>query len=251
MEWIFGFLIAATVGMTGIGGGSFTVPVLLLFGIPATEAVGTAMIYAAVLRVVAAPFYMVRGNVHARYLGLLLVGAVPGVLLGTWALYLLRSPSWKQFVLLMLGMMLAFSSLLTFVPRLRNPHFAKRKGPWLALFAFPIGVETGFSSAGAGALGTILLMNFSEMTAAQVVGTDLVFGIVVALVGSAFHLSWGSVNSVVLIRLLAGGLPGVLVGCALARQIPGGKLRVAVAVIAIVLGLQLVWTGGGGLLAAR
>src|SRR5437016_2212702 len=94
MEWIFGFVIAGTVGMTGIGGGSFTVPVLLLFGISATEAVGTAMIYAAVLRVVAAPFYMVQGNVHARYLELLLVGPVPGRLLGTLALYLLRSPSW-------------------------------------------------------------------------------------------------------------------------------------------------------------
>jgi uncharacterized membrane protein YfcA len=244
MEWIAGFIIAATVGLTGIGGGSFTVPVLVLSGIPAAEAVGTAMIYAAVLRLVAAPFYIARGHVHVRYLGLLLTGAVPGLLVGTWTLHIMHSPSWKPVVLLMVGVMLALSSALTFAPRLRNPQFASRKGKWLALLALPIGMETGFSSAGAGALGTVLLLNFSEMTAAQVVGTDLLFGIVLALVGSAFHLGWGSVDSGTLLRLLAGGLPGVLVGCTLARRVPGSKLRAAVAVIAIALGLQLIWMAG-------
>jgi uncharacterized membrane protein YfcA len=244
MEWIAGFVIAATVGLTGMGGGSFTVPVLVLAGIPATEAVGTAMIYAAVLRLVAAPFYIVRGHIHGRYLGLLLIGAVPGLLVGTWVLHILHSPSWKPAVLLLVGVMLALSSALTFAPRLRKPQFAKQKGKWLALLALPIGMETGFSSAGAGALGTILLLNFSEMTAAQVVGTDLLFGIVLAVVGSAFHLSWGSVDSGTLIRLLAGGLPGVLVGCSLARRVPATKLRAAVAIIAIALGLQLIWLAG-------
>ncbi len=249
MEWIAGFVIAATVGLTGMGGGSFTVPVLVLAGIPATEAVGTAMIYAAVLRLVAAPFYVVRGQIHGRYLGLLLIGAVPGLMVGTWVLHILHNPSWKPAVLLLVGVMLALSSALTFAPRLRKPHFAKQKGKWLPLLALPIGMETGFSSAGAGALGTILLLNFSEMSAPQVVGTDLLFGIVLAVVGSAFHLSWGSVDSATLVRLLAGGLPGVFVGCSLARRVPAGKLRAAVAVIAIALGLQLIWMAGQTLIA--
>ena len=52
MEWIAGFIIAATVGLTGMGGGSFTVPVLVLIGLPTAEAVGTAMIFAAALRLI-------------------------------------------------------------------------------------------------------------------------------------------------------------------------------------------------------
>jgi hypothetical protein len=109
-------------------------------------------------------------------------------------------------------------------------------------------METGFSSAGAGALGTVLLMNYSEMPVAQVVGTDLLFGIVLAFIGGAFHLMWGSINGAVLLRLLAGGIPGVLIGCSLANKVPARKLRSAIALIAIALGLQLVYSGGRNLL---
>ena len=56
---VLGFLIALAVGLTGIGGGSFTVPALLLIvGLPAGEAVGTAFVFAGVLRLIAAPFYL-------------------------------------------------------------------------------------------------------------------------------------------------------------------------------------------------
>ena len=249
MEFIIGFLIAATVGLTGMGGGSFTTPALiLLVGLPAGEAVGTALVFSAILRVLAAPFYIAKRHIHSRYLGLLLLGAVPGLLLGTWLLHYMYLESWKSPVLVIVGILLAFSSAITFLPKLRNPHFARERGGWLSLLALPIGLETGFSSAGAGALGTMLLLNFSEMPVAQVVGTDLLFGIVLAFLGSAFHLAWGSINSVVLIHLLSGGIPGVLVGCIFANKMSGHKLRHAIALIAILLGLQLVWTGGRDLI---
>ena len=79
---IFGFLIALAVGLTGIGGGSFTVPLLLLSGLPAAEAVGTTFVFAGVLRLIAAPFYFATKQVHAHYAWLLLRGAVPGLVLG-------------------------------------------------------------------------------------------------------------------------------------------------------------------------
>jgi len=109
MEWIAGFVIAATVGLTGMGGGSFTVPLLVLVGLPTTEAVGTAMIFASVVRLMVAPIYMKRKHVHARYLGLLLIGAVPGLLVGTWALRLMHNPAWKPAMLLP-GDVLTFSN---------------------------------------------------------------------------------------------------------------------------------------------
>jgi len=252
MEFVVGFLIAAIVGLTGMGGGSFTTPALvLLAGLPADRAVGTALLFAAVLRVVAAPFYLIRRHIHAKYLGLLLLGDVPGMLFGTWLLHFVYIESWRSAVLVIVGAMLAISSGITFLPKLRNPQFAKRRSRWLSLVALPIGVETGFSSAGAGALGTVLLMNYSEMPVAQVVGTDILFGIVLAVIGGAFHLVWGSVSGETLLRLLIGGIPGVLVGCAFANKIPGRKLRPAIALIAIALGLQLVYTGGHGLLQER
>jgi len=125
----------------------------------------------------------------------------------------------------------------------QNPAFAGKNHRWLPWLALPIGVESGFSSAGAGALGTVLLLNYSEMTPAQVVGTDLLFGLVLAVLGSAFHWTFGSISMPILFELLLGGIPGVVLGCLLARSVPAGKLKTVVALVAIFAGLQLVWTG--------
>src|SRR5437899_3681059 len=244
MNFLVGFLIAAVVGLTGSGGGSFTVPALvLLAGLTAGEAVGTAFLFAGVLRLIAAPFYLLGREIHSRYLWLLLLGAVPGLLLGTWALRILNRDAGNPFVIVLLGLLLAASSSVTFIRRVQNPTFAGKNHRWLPWLALPIGVESGFSSAGAGALGTVLLLNYSEMAPAQVVGTDLLFGLVLAVIGSAFHWSFGSISSPVLLQLLAGGLPGVALGCLLARRIPAARLKTVVAMIAILAGLQLVWAG--------
>jgi len=252
MNFFIGFLIAVAVGLTGIGGGSFTVPALILIvGLTAGEAVGTAFIFAGVLRLIAAPFYLLGRNFHARYLWLLLLGAVPGLLLGTLVLRLIGQEGGNPVVIILLGILLAASSSVTFAPRVQNPGFARKNSRWLPWLALPIGVESGFSSAGAGALGTVLLLNYSEMTPPQVIGTDLVFGLVLAVIGGAFHWKFGAINSPVLLQLLAGGVPGVVFGCALARHVPARKLKLVVAMVAIFAGVQLVWNGTRTLLANR
>lgn len=243
-QLLIGFVIALAVGLTGIGGGSFTVPALLLFaGLSAGEAVGTAFVFAGVVRLVAAPFYLFSRQIHSRYFWLLLRGAVPGLLAGTLVLRFMTERGGNPLVVISLGVVLALSSALTFAPRARNHEFAFRNSHWLPWLAFPIGLESGFSSAGAGALGTMLLLNYSEMTPSQVVGTDLLFGLVLAVIGSIFQWSLGSVSSSVLFPLLLGGLPGVLLGCVLSRRIPAHRLRAVIAVLAICAGLQLVVSG--------
>jgi uncharacterized membrane protein YfcA len=252
MHYLIGFLIALAVGLTGVGGGSFTVPALVLVaGLTAGEAVGTAFLFAGVLRLIAAPFYLAGKHIHARYLWLLLQGAVPGLLVGIWLLRLLSRDAGNPAVILILGVILAASSSVTFFRRVQNPAFAGKNHRWLPWLALPIGVESGFSSAGAGALGTVLLLNYSEMTPAQVVGTDLLFGLVLAVIGSAFHWSFGSISTPILFQLLLGGVPGVVLGCLLARRVPANKLKTVVAVVAIFAGLQLVWSGSRTLVERR
>jgi hypothetical protein len=244
MHFLLGFLIALAVGLTGIGGGSFTVPVLLLiFGLPAGEAVGTAFVFSGVLRLIAAPFYLLGRHVHSRYFQLLLIGAVPGLALGMLALRMLSKTGNNPVVVIVLGLLLAVTSSITFLPKVQNPGFALKNARWLPWLAFPIGIESGFSSAGAGALGTVLLLNYSEMAPTQVVGTDIVFGLVLAIIGSAVHWTFGSISTPILLQLLAGGVPGVALGCLLARKVPAQKLKAVVAAIAIFAGLQLVWSG--------
>lgn len=244
MQFAIGFFVALAVGLTGIGGGSFTVPALMLIvGLPAAASVGTAFVFAGVLRLIAAPFYLVGRHIHGRYLWLLLQGAIPGLLIGTYLLRLLSTRAGSPVVVILLGVLLTASSSVTFAPRVQNQSFAKKNSHWLPWLALPIGIESGFSSAGAGALGTVLLLNYSEMTPTQVVGTDLLFGLVLAVIGSAFHWQFGSISGPVLVQLLAGGIPGVLVGCLFARKVPARKLKMAIAIIAIFAGLQLVWNG--------
>lgn len=248
MHLLLGFLIALAVGLTGIGGGSFTVPALLLiFGLPVGEAVGTAFVFAGVLRLIAAPFYLLGRHVHSRYFRLLLIGAVPGLALGMLALRLLSKAGNNPVVVIVLGLLLALTSSITFVPKVQNQGFALKNARWIPWLAFPIGIESGFSSAGAGALGTVLLLNYSEMAPAQVVGTDIVFGLVLAVIGSAVHWTFGSISSPVLLQLLVGGIPGVVLGCLFARKVPAQKLKAVVAAVAILAGLQLVWSGARSL----
>src|ERR1041384_3557920 len=205
---VFGFLIALAVGLTGIGGGSFTVPILLLLvGLPAGEAVGTAFVFAGVLRLIAAPFYVLGRQVHSRYFRLLLAGAVPGLVIGMLALRGVAKAENSGLVTIILGVLLTLSSSVSFFPRVQNPRFALKNSRWLPWLAFPIGVESGFSSAGAGALGTVLLLNYSEMAPTQVIGTDIVFGLVLAIIGSAVHWTLGSISTPILLKLLAGGVP--------------------------------------------
>ena len=244
MHVLIGLLIALAVGLTGIGGGSFTVPALVLIaGLSAGTAVGTAFVFAGVLRLLAAPFYLAGRHIHGRYLWLLSLGAVPGLLLGTYILRILSSDANSPVVVILLGLLLTASSSITFIPRAQNRNFAKKNSRWLPWLALPIGVEAGFSSAGAGALGTVLLLNYSEMTPPEVVGTDILFGLVLAVLGSAFHWKFGSIDFHVLTQLLEGGIPGVIIGCASARYLPARKLKLVIALIAIFAGLQLVWTG--------
>lgn len=244
MYAIIGFMIAMAVGMTGIGGGSFTVPVLaLIAGLTTGEAVGTAFLFAGILRLIAAPFYLAGKQIHSKYLWLLLKGAVPGLLIGIVILRLLNRNTASPLVIILLGAILMASSSATFIRRIQNRGFVRKNSRWLPWLALPIGVQSGFSSAGAGALGTMLLLNYSEMTPAQVVGTNLLFGLVLAVIGSAFHWTFGTMNMPVLFQLLAGGIPGVVFGCMLARRISAVRLKTVVAMIAILAGLQLMWAG--------
>src|SRR5262249_36359073 len=243
VEIAIGFVIALLVGLTGVGGGSFTTPMLVLVcGISGAEAVGTALVFSTVIKVVAAPFFLVARKVHFRYLRLMLFGAIPGLLVGTYLLASMRTRA-NPLVLILIGTTLVISAVLTLIYRNRRPGLRGDSGPWLPWVTLPIGVETGFSSAGAGALGTLLLFNCSDMPAAQVVGTDILFGIVLAAAGSIFHFGLGSISGPLLKGLLLGGIPGVLLGCAFTAKVSSAKLKVLVTVITLLLGAQLVWTG--------
>src|SRR5215217_4876928 len=84
MEYALGFIISVFIGLTGVGAGSMTTPLLiLLLGMPTQQAVGTALIFGASVKVVTTPFYWKRRQIDLKALGYLLVTGLPGVLIGS------------------------------------------------------------------------------------------------------------------------------------------------------------------------
>jgi sulfite exporter TauE/SafE len=134
---VLGFLIALGVGLAGIGGGSFTVPALLLLvGLPASEAVGTAFVFAGVLRLIAAPFYLFGRQVHSRYARLLLLGALPGLLIGMLALRSVVRSENTGLVTLLLGVMLAGFVQRDFLSARAKPAIRGEKFPVASMARF-------------------------------------------------------------------------------------------------------------------
>jgi hypothetical protein len=112
---------------------------------------------------------------------------------------------------------------------------------WLPLIALGIGSEVGFSSAGAGALGSVALLNLTPLAPAQVVGTDVMFGLALSLIGGGFHLFQGHYQSAILIRLIIGGIVGALIGANLLSVLPSRPLRLALSAWLACMGAQLCW----------
>ena len=72
---VSGFVVGMLVGLTGVGGGSLMTPILaLLFGVQATTAVGTDLLYAAITKTGGALTHGLKGTVDWRVTGRLALG---------------------------------------------------------------------------------------------------------------------------------------------------------------------------------
>jgi uncharacterized protein len=249
MEYLLGFGIAVLIGLTGVGGGVITAPVLTLFlGVPPAVAVGTALVFTAVAKFVAAPLYIARRQVHYGYLARMLAGGLPGVLAGSYFLARLSAAGRRGPLLGLLGAVVVLMAGLNLYRLFfaRHPPAPRRRFRWLPLLALPIGAEVGFSSAGAGALGSLALMTFTDIPAGQVVGTDVLFGLGLSLLGGGVSLSLGNYHAALAVKLAAGGLLGAVVGANLLSILPQRPLRVGLSLWLASLGLQLCWRALAG-----
>jgi uncharacterized membrane protein YfcA len=245
MEFLVGFLIAMAIAMSGVGAGTVTAPTLILFlNMPLGVAVGTALVFGAVVKLIAAPVYWYRKQVNFRIFGYLVLGGLPGVIIGSLLLSKTIVQKYEGIVFAVLGVTVILAAGRTFFPEGRKINGRTRdRSKWLPFIAAPIGLEVGFSSAGAGALGTAALMNLTPLTAAEVVGTDLFFGLALSIVGGGMHLALGQFDSATIIRLVIGGAVGAIVGANVATRVPSRILRYALAAWLIFLGGDLFYRG--------
>jgi uncharacterized protein len=240
MELAIGFVIAFAIAVTGVGAGTITAPLLILFlHVPIELSVGTALAYSAIVKIIVVPVQIWRKQVVYRVVGWMLLGGLPGVILGVVLFRRVVRHGEQNILYVGLGGIIVASSAWHLYRNLRpsTATRARKTHPaWIAALMLPIGTEVGFSSSGAGALGTLALLSFTSLEASQVVGTDLVFGLCLSLVGGGMHVFSGSYDSALLFKLVIGGLFGALAGSGVAPRLPNRELRVALAGLLLVVG---------------
>jgi uncharacterized membrane protein YfcA len=252
VEILAGFVIALAIGVTGVGAGSITAPILILFfHQSASDAVTTALVFGMVVKLIATPIYMARGQVNLRVLRYLAYGGLPAVLMGSLLLNTLDKNAMTNPVLAIVGITVLLTAAAT-AWRSLSPSIEKKPVglKWLACIVAPIGFEVGFSSAGAGALGTIVLMRFTSLLPSEVVGTDLAFGLLLSVFAGGIHASMTGVPWTIF-HLLEGGVPAVLIGTQLVNILQPRKMRLALCVWLIYIGGQLSWRGISGTVEAK
>lgn len=246
MELLLGFVIAALIAMTGVGAGTITAPLLILFlRVPVAQAVGTALAFSAAVKLVVVPIQIVQKRVVWRTLALMLLTGIPGVVLGTVLFrHALRFDEDRFWLYVALGAMIAASSAWHIFRHFRPAALSDKRHSrpaWLAAAMLPIGMEVGFSSSGAGAMGTMALLSLTHLDVSTVVGTDLAFGLSLSLIGGTLHLAGGGLDAPLLLKLILGGLIGAMAGTLLASRIPARTLRLALSVWLFAIGVQLCW----------
>ena len=245
MPYLIGLIIALFITLTGVGAGSITVPILVLFlGVPAPVAVSIGLMFAAVVKLILVPAQIARGNVGWRTLGHMLLGGVPGVLIGSFFLKQLVTAGSQNVINAILGIILITTATWQIVfsfRRVRERSEVKDRSHWLSWLMFPVGAEVGFSSAGAGALGSAALLSLTPLPPAQIVGTDILFGFIVSLIGSGAHWFSPMSDATLLEQLIIGGVIGAIGGTMLSTRIPRRPLRFALWIWLLVLGGQFLF----------
>lgn len=245
MQYVIGFFIALFIALTGVGAGTVTVPVLVLFlGVPAPVAVGIGLMFSAAVKLILVPTQIARRNVAWRTLAYMLLGGAPGVLVGSLFLKHLINVGSANLLNAILGAILVTTAIWQILFSFRNMEDNRNtrdRSPLLSWLMFPVGAEVGFSSAGAGALGSAALLSMTALAPAQVVGTDIVFGFVVSLIGSGAHWFSHATNPELLLQLIIGGVAGAVCGTLLSTRVPRRPLRFALWVWLLILGGQFLF----------
>jgi uncharacterized membrane protein YfcA len=241
--FVVGFVIAIVITLTGIGGGTIATPLLIIFlGMKGAVAIGTALTFAAIVKFVVAPLYVMRKQVSWQVLGWMLLGGLPGVLIGGKTLVAVNASMNQKLLFAILGFTIVATAIFNIVRLVRTKSNVTPEGHrprWLGLLMFPVGAEMGFSSVGSGALGTSALMGMTKLDAAHVVGTSILFGLALSIVGGGVQILAGNFDGGMLVKLLVGGLAGAAAGGLLAHRIPSRPLKWAMSLWLAGLGVQL------------
>jgi len=238
---VSGLCVGLLVGMTGVGGGSLMTPLLILvFGIHPATAVGTDLLYAAATKSAGTLIHGLNRNIDWRVVARLAAGSVPATALALLALsaFGIYSGAARGLITAVLsGALAATAAVLLFrkqILELCTAHIGelrpRRTAALTVLVGATLGVLVSISSVGAGALGvTAIILLYPRLPTTRIVGSDIAHAVPLTLVSGLGHWVLGSIDWHLLGALLAGSLPGIVIGSHFSVRVPDAVLRLTLA----------------------
>jgi uncharacterized membrane protein YfcA len=282
VNWLVIILLGGGVGflsgMFGVGGGFLTTPLLIFYGIPPAVAVASAANQITGSSVSGAIAHWRRGAVDFKMGGVLIAGSLVGSLVGSFIFRALLVIGQLDLVVSLLYVVfLGGIGVLMLVEGTRALLRVKRGTPapvparrheglgyrlpwkmrfhksrlyisaWLPLgLGFGIGLLTAIMGVGGGFLMIPAMIYLLGMAAIVVVGTSLFQIVFTTAATTILHaVQTQSVDIVLAILLLVGGVIGAQFGARAAQRLRGETLRILLALlvlgVAIRLAIGLTW----------
>ncbi|MCA3299234.1 MAG: sulfite exporter TauE/SafE family protein, partial [Roseomonas sp.] len=268
-----GFGVGWLSGLFGVGGGFLLTPLLMLIGIPSAVAVASGANQTLGASISGLIAQWRRGNVDWRMGLTLFAGGLLGSALGVQIFALLKR--WGQvdvavslFYVVILGIVgaLMVRESVTALLRRRRGAAPKRKlheHTWLhglpfklrfrdsrlyisvippLVIGFGIGMLSAIMGVGGGFMLVPAMIYILGMPTAIVIGTSL-FQVVFVSANVTLLQAWqvGSVDIVLTLLLLAGGVAGAQFGAAMGTKLRGEETRALLGLLVLSVALGLAW----------
>jgi len=237
--------------MTGVGGGSLMTPILvLLFNFHPATAVGTDLLYASITKTVGTAVHGKQGTVDWRIVVRLACGSVPAAILTL--LVMSRVGTMGGAAAGPLNLLLGLALLVTGVSVFFRPWILSWAGHHVhdvddrrlrnrtMALGLILGVLVSVTSVGAGALGTTaLLILYPRLPVARIAASDIAHAVPLTLIAGLGHWLMGSVDFALMLALLAGSIPGIVVGSLLSGRSSDAILRPVLATTLLIVAVRM------------
>jgi uncharacterized membrane protein YfcA len=233
-----------------MGAAALVTPFLILtIGMRPVLAVGTDLVYSAITKMVGAWMHSRQGTVDLRTAFHLACGSIPAGTIGVLALTNLHRGGMDvdQLLRRAIGAVLVTVAafLLARTICVRSPktvywRLTRHSAGWTVGWGAIVGFAVGLTSVGSGSLIVPFLLMLYPGAPARMVGTDVFHAALLVSVAAFLHIQANHVEWQVIPALLAGSVPGVLLGSYLAPRLPVRTLRVGLSLVLFAIGVKLV-----------
>lgn len=110
----------------------------------------------------------------------------------------------------------------------------------ITLVGLLVGFLVGLTSVGSGSLFALTLLAVSRLEPRRLVGTDLAYAAILVTAVALAHAVIGTVDWHLAANLLAGSLPGVLLGSRLTARAPARPLKLGLLSLILLARMKLV-----------